>query len=159
MNSNQSSRNSDVTLSFRGSDVAALERSLEECDGSDDYVAVIHALVATRHPAAIRVLASLVDSAGPIAEESIAGLVTFGEAAIHAMRECADSLDYDMIRHSRRVLVALGDAESKQWLREDDDERIAAYLERKGFTEVAAAGVRARLNAIANETEDPGEVA
>jgi hypothetical protein len=135
------------------STVAALEHRLRDCQFSDDYVAVIRALVATRHRAAIRVLASLLDSTGPIAEESIAGLVTFGEAAIPAMRECADSLDYEMIRHGHRVLAALGDAASKQWLRDDDAERIAAYLERKGLTHVAL------WAAIANEINEEKGIA
>jgi len=51
--------------------VAALEARLDDCFVPDDYLAVIRALVATRHPAAIRVLASLLDSVGPIAERSI----------------------------------------------------------------------------------------
>jgi hypothetical protein len=149
MSTNQNNRrNSDVTFTARASDVAALERRLHECRGSDDYVAVIHALVATRHPAAIRVLASLLDSTGPIAEEAIVSLVTFGEAAIPAMRECADSLDYEMIRHAHRVLAALGDETSKQWLRDDDEERTAAYRERKGFTEHESLFLR---TVVANE--------
>jgi hypothetical protein len=118
------------------SHVAALEQRLDHCDGSEDYVAVIRALVATRDPAAIRVLASPLDSVGPIAEESIAGLLTFGAAAIPAMRECVDSLDYEMIRHGHRVLAGLGDEASEQWLHDDDAERIEAYLDRKGFCDV-----------------------
>jgi len=148
MNSNQN----PPTVTFT-SLVAALEGRLQDCIGSEDYVVVIRALVATGDPAAVRVLASLLDSTGPIAEESIAGLVTFGEAAIPAMRECVDSLDYEMIRHGHRVLAALGDDASKQWLREDDDERIAAYLERKGFSDVAWEALNA------NETDEPNEVA
>ena len=103
------------------------------CIGSEDYGTVIRALVATGDPAAIRVLASLLDSVGAIAEEAIAGLLTFGDAAIPAMRECTDSLDYDMIRHGHQVLATLGDAASVQWLRDDLAERIAAYRERLGF--------------------------
>jgi len=148
MNSNQN----PPTVTFI-SLVAALEDRLRDCIGSEDYVVVIRALVATGDPAAIRVLASLLDSTGPIAEESIAGLITFGKAAIPAMRECVDSLDYDMIRHGHRVLAALGDDASNQWLRDDDDERIAAYLERKGFSDVAWEAL------IANETDEPTEVA
>ena len=150
MNSNQNTGNVSSL-----STVATLESQLLDCRFSDDYVEVIHALVATGDRAAIRVLASLLDSTGPIAEESIAGLITFGEAAIPAMRECTDSLDYEMIRHGHRVLAELGDEASKQWLRDDDAERILAYLERKGFSELAAW----IFLLSANETDEPNEVA
>src|SRR5258708_23723039 len=133
--------------------VAALEDRLQDCIGSEDYVVVIRALVATGDPAAIRELASLLDSTGPIAEESIAGLIAFGEAAIPAMRECVDSLDYEMVRHGHRVLAALGDEASKQWLRDDDVDRMHAYLDRKGFSELAW------LFLSSNETDEPNEVA
>jgi hypothetical protein len=149
MNSNQHTGNVSSI-----STVATLERQLFDCRFSDDYVEVIRALVATGDRAAIRVLASLLDSTGPIAEESIAGLIAFGEAAIPAMRKCIDSLDYEMIRHGHRVLAALGDEGSKQWLRDDDAERIHAYLDRKGFAEEMAC-----LFLIANETAEPNEVA
>jgi hypothetical protein len=135
--------------------VAALERRLEDCIGSEDYVAVIRALVATRDPAAIRVLASLLDSTGPIAEEAIAGLITFGEAVVPAMRRCTDADDYDTIRHGRRVLAALGDAPSEEWLRADDDERMAAYLERKGWSEDLIA---LALEPIPDEADEPESV-
>jgi len=135
------------------STVTALKRRLHHCDGSEDYVAVIRALVATRDPAAIRVLASLLDSTGPIAIESIAGLLTFGEAVIPAMRKCVDSLDYDMIRHGHFVLAALGDEASKQWLREDDIDRVEAYLERRGFVDVECG------DGIANETDEEKGIA
>jgi hypothetical protein len=131
--------------------VASLKARLQGCRGSEDYLAVIRALVATRNPEAIRVLASLLDSTGPIAEESIAGLVTFGEAAIPAMRACVDSVDYDMIRHGHRVLASLGDEASAQWLRDDDEDRMAAYLERKGLS--AAESVLLRLT-IANASDE-----
>jgi hypothetical protein len=148
MSSNQNLRH--VTSICR---VAALEDRLLDCIGSEDYVAVIHALVATRDPAAIGVLASLLDSVGPIAKESIAGLLTFGDAVIPAMRECVDSLDYDMIRHGHQVLATLGDAASKQWLRDDRAECVAAYRERLGFPDLA------RGAPIGNETDRPTRVA
>jgi hypothetical protein len=131
--------------------VAALKARLEECGGSEDSVAVIRALAAMRNPAAIRVLASLLDSPGPIAEESIVGLVAFGEAAIPAMRACVNSLDYETTRHGHRVRAALGDEVSKQWLRDDDDERIAAYLEDQGLSD--AESLLLRLT-IANESHE-----
>jgi hypothetical protein len=133
--------------------VSSLEDRLPGCIGSEDYVTVIRALIATRDPAAIRVLASLLDSVGPIAEEAIAGLLTFGDVVIPAMRECTDSLDYDMIRHGHQVLATLGDAASAQWLRDDLAERIAAYLERRGLPFILLEFV------IANETDEPTQVA
>lgn len=45
--------------------VPRLERLLDRCVGSEEYVAVIRALVATRDVAAVDVLASLLDSTGP----------------------------------------------------------------------------------------------
>jgi len=146
MSSNQDSPNLSAPIS-------SLEDRLLDCVGSEDYVAVIRALVATRDPAAIRVLASLLDSVGPIAKEAIAGLLTFGDAVIPAMRECADSLDYDMIRHGHEVLAELGDEASKQWLKDDLAERIAAYRERLGFPSVLLDIF------VANETDEPTEVA
>jgi hypothetical protein len=153
-NHNNSSNNSSSNVVLPVPAVVVLEQRLDSCRFSDDYVAVIRALVATRDPAAIRVLASLLDSTGPIAEESIAGLITFGEAVVPAMRECVDSDDYEMIRHGHRVLAALGDDASTQWLRDDDEERIAAYLERKGFSDEAALLFRL---VVANEAEEADE--
>jgi len=135
--------------------VAALERRLDDCIGSEDYVVVIRALVATRKRGAIRVLASLLDSTGPIAEESIAGLVTLGATfpeVVPAMRECTDSDDYEMIRHAHRVLAALGHDASRAWLAADDHERIEAYLERKGFTSVELVE-----RILGNDTDEGGE--
>ena len=132
MSSNQNN-NSSRFVSL----VAALEDRLVDCVGSQDYVDVIHALVATGEQRAVRVLASLLDSTGPIAEESIAGLVTLAGAGcdvVPAMRKCTDSDDYEMIRHAHRVLIALGDEASKAWLKADDEERIEAFLEDKGIT-------------------------
>jgi hypothetical protein len=140
------------------SPVAALEERLLDCVGSEDYVAVIRELVATRDPEAIRVLASLLDSVGgPIIEESIAGLLTFGEAVVPAMRECVDSLDYDMIRHGHHVLAELGDEASRQWLRDDNADRMAAYLERQGVD--PDAWTELEVEAIANEADEQGESA
>jgi hypothetical protein len=147
---------SNVSTHSPRSTVDALAQRPRSCGGSEDYVAVIRARVATRDPAAIGVLASLLDSTGPIAEEAIAGLVTFGEAVVPAMRRCVDSYDYEMIRHAHRVLAALGDAASQQWLDADDEERMLAYLERKGISEVEVALL---LEAIANEDDDPEQVA
>jgi hypothetical protein len=164
MSSNRNHRN--VTSI---STVAKLERRLQRCRFSEQYVVVIRALVATGDRAAIRVLASLLDSTGPIAEESIAGLLAFGAAVIPAMRECVDSLDYEMIRHGHRVLAGLGDEASQQWVRDDDDERIAAYLERKGFSDVVFGDLIGRragstpalspFESIANDTDEAKGIA
>ncbi len=68
------------------------------------------------------------------------------------MRECVDSLDYDMIRHGHQVLATLGDAASVQWLRDDHAECIAAYRERLGFPFILLDVF------IANETDEPSRV-
>ena len=134
MKTNQSSNNVTFITS-----VARLEARLDDCIGSDDYLAVIEALVATEKKAAVRVLAELLDMSGPVAEAAIAGLVTLARHAgidvAPRMKRCADSDDYEMGRHAHRVLAELGDAESAQWLRYDDEDRIEAYLDEKGFTE------------------------
>jgi hypothetical protein len=140
--------------------VAALRDRLDDCDGSEDYVAVIRALAATRDPAAIDVLASLLDSTGPIAEQSIVSLLTFGEAAVPAMRKCVDSLDYEMIHHGHRVLAALGNEASAEWLVEDGADRDIAYLESQGVDPEAWCDfVLETLERIANETAEEDESA
>jgi hypothetical protein len=151
MSSNQNIAH--VTSATSNSRIAALVARLDDCVGSGDYVAVIRTLGATRDPAAIAPLASLLGSVGPIAEAAIAGLCSFGEAARPALRECVESLDYEMIRHGHRVLSALGDESSRRWLRDDDQERIAAYLERRGFLHILWFGP------IANETDEAKESA
>jgi hypothetical protein len=143
MSSNQKIRN--VTSL---STVTALEDRLQDCVGSKGYVTVIRALVATGDPAAIRVLASLLDSVGPIAEEAIAGLLRFGDPVIPAMRECVDSSDCDMIQHGHHVLAALGDEGSKQWLRD-----------RQEIQSPPKAGARRAFRALVNakiERRGPG---
>jgi hypothetical protein len=150
------SSNHSTKAAFRCiTSVARLERRLDDCIGSEDYVVVIRALVATRKPAAVRVLASLLDSTGPIAEESIAGLVHLGETlanVVPAMQACTDSDDYETIRHAHRVLAALGHGSSQAWIDADDRERIEAYLERKGLTSVELAE-----RIAGNETEEGDE--
>jgi hypothetical protein len=156
MSSSQNVRNVtsiSTSISTPVSGVAALAQALVDCVGSEDYVAVIRALVATGDRAAIHVLASLLDSVGPIAKEAMAGLLTFGAAATPAMRECVESLDYDMIRHGHRVLAALGDEASKQWLRDDARERVEVYLERLGFSDVKCG------DPVANETDEAKAIA
>jgi hypothetical protein len=159
MTSNQENPNNKAATVTCITSVAALERRLDDCVGSEDYVVVIRALVATRKPAAVRVLASLLGCTGPIAEESIAGLVLLGETfgqVVTAMRGCVESDDYESIRHGHRVLAALGHEESVEWLHNDDEERIGAYLESKGITEQEAELLRAL---VANGSEDEEGVA
>ena len=157
MKTNQSSNVTFITS------VARLEARLDFCGGSEEYVEVIHALVATGKKGAVRVLASLLDSTGPIAEESIKGLITLATDAgldvAPAMKKCTGSDDYEMIRHAHRVLIALGSEESREWLRADDAERIEAYLDKQGFTDEDDR-VWAKLEAgIANDADEEDGVA
>jgi HEAT repeat protein len=86
-----------------------LQRRLDGCLFSDDYVRVIRAITETQEPRAIPILASLLDSQGPIAEAAVQGLLTFGESVAPAMRRRLDHEDSDVRRHARLVLARLGD--------------------------------------------------
>ncbi len=59
------------------------------------------------------------------------------------------------------MLAKLGDELSKQWLRDDDRERIAAYLERKGLDPRVWWDLDrdASPGPIANETDEEDGVA
>jgi HEAT repeat protein len=138
------------------SSVAVLARRLDECGGSDDYVAVIHALEATGDPRAVRVLAGLLDSTGPIAEASIAALVSFGEVAVPALVACTECDDYETIRHAHRALAALGHGASTAWLAADDADRVDAYLDEKGLTRAEWDGLTPR---VANQVDEQDGVA
>jgi hypothetical protein len=116
--------------------IRALEDRLSRCRFSEEYVETIAEITATRTPRAIAVLASLLDSTGPIAEAAIEGLLSFGADALPAMRACVDSDDADMIRHGHVVLARLGDADSVRWLHADDEERAEAYLDEMGFLDL-----------------------
>jgi hypothetical protein len=155
MSTNENSKPATVTPL---SSVSALKRRLEACDFSEQYVEVIRALVATRSERAVRILAGLLDSTGPIAEESIAGLVKLareqGFDVGPAMRLCARSDDYEKIRHAHRVMAELGDEASRAWLRADDAERIEAYFDRKGFFDEDE---RRDVKALAGVANDDGE--
>lgn len=154
MSSNHNNNRRNVSARASVSALASRLRHLDRSTaGSDAYVAVVRALVATRDPAAVPVLASLLDSTGPIAAESIAGLIAFGVAAIPAMRACTESLDYETIRHAHRVLAELGDDASRKWLRDDGADRIDTFLERVGFTDVECG------EPVANEADDAKEIA
>ena len=112
---------------------ADLTDRLADCRRSADYVDTIRALAAIRDPRAIDVLAALLDSTGTIAEASIAALLSFGDAAVPAMRRCIDSDDADIIRHGHVVLAQLGDADAARWIARDDRERSDAFLESVGL--------------------------
>lgn len=157
MKTNKSSKRALATVTAISS-VTALKRRLDACAYSEQYVDVIHALVATRDERAVRILAGLLDSTGPIAEESIAGLVKLAQEEGFdvgpAMRTCAGSDDYEMIRHAHRVLAKLGDEASRAWLHADDAERIEAYLDELGFFDEDE---RRDLKELAGGANDDGE--
>ncbi|HEY3819963.1 MAG TPA: HEAT repeat domain-containing protein [Polyangiaceae bacterium] len=75
------------------------------CIGSDDYVTCIREIARMRDPDAIRVLARMLDSSGPIAVAAMDALVRFGEAAVPAMERCTRSYDGEMTRHAEQVLA------------------------------------------------------
>ena len=113
--------------------LASLERALDGCLTSTEYVVVIRKITRTRDPGAIAVLASLLDSPGPIGAAAVRGLKSFGPLAETEMRRCvAQSMDEDQIRNAHRVLAALGDAYSRRavraccWADLDDEDAIAA---------------------------------
>lgn len=118
------------------SPIGDLEELLSSCRFSEEYVETILEVTETRMPRAIAVLASLLDSPGPVAEAAIEGLVSYGADAVPAMRACVASCDADMIRHGHMVLAELGDAESVRWLKADDHERAEAYLDEMGFLDL-----------------------
>ncbi len=92
-----------------------LTRALDRCTTSTEYVVVIRKLARTQDPDAIKILASLLDSPGPVGAAAVRGLLSFGQLAETAMRRClARSMDEDQIRNAHRVLAALGDAYSER---------------------------------------------
>jgi hypothetical protein len=92
-----------------------LVRALDRCDTSTEYVDVIRRITRTEDLDAIAILASLLDSPGPVGAAAVRGLVSFGQFAESEMRRClARSMDEDQIRNAHRVLAALGDRASKR---------------------------------------------
>jgi hypothetical protein len=104
-----------------GRSVAACEARLAECEFSEDYVAVVTALVAGRKRAAVPVLAALLDSPGVVGAAAAAALVTL--SAVHdvvpSARWATGQDDYDAIRTRHTVLARLGHLASVRWLRLD----------------------------------------
>jgi hypothetical protein len=58
-----------------------LKRALEDCDTSTEYVVVIRKITRTQDPDAIKILASLLDSPGPVGAAAVQGLISFGQFA------------------------------------------------------------------------------
>ena len=95
-----------------------LVRALDRCDTSTDYVDVIRRITRTRDLDAIAILASLLDSPGPVGAAAVRGLISFGQFAESEMRRCLRlSMDEDQIRNAHRVLAALGDRYSMRAVR------------------------------------------
>jgi len=110
-----------------------LVRALDRCDTSTDYVDVIRRIARTRDLDAIAILASLLDSPGPVGAAAVRGLISFGQFAESEMRRClALSMDEDQIRNAHRVLAALGDRYSKRavnaycWADLEEEDEAAA---------------------------------
>ena len=121
-----------------------LVRALDRCDTSTDYVDVIRRIARTRDLDAIAILASLLDSPGPVGAAAVRGLISFGQFAEGEMRRClALSMDEDQIRNAHRVLAALGDRYSKRavnaycWADLEEEDEAAAKKK-------AAAGKRTK---------------
>ncbi len=91
-----------------------LADALEDCTTSTGYVRIIRKITRTQDPDAIAILASLLDSPGPVGAAAVRGLVSFGQLAEAEMRRCLDAMDEDMIRNAHRVLAALGDTYSQR---------------------------------------------
>jgi HEAT repeat protein len=110
-----------------------LVRALDRCDTSTEYVDVIRRIARTRDLDAIAILASLLDSPGPVGAAAVRGLISFGQFAEGEMRRClALSMDEDQIRNAHRVLAALGDRYSKRavnaycWADLEEEDEAAA---------------------------------
>lgn len=110
-----------------------LVRALDRCDTSTEYVDVIRRIERTGDPDAIAILASLLDSPGPVGAAAVRGLMSFGQLAESEMRRCLRlSMDEDQIRNAHRVLAALGDRYSKRavnaycWADLDEEDEAAA---------------------------------
>jgi hypothetical protein len=87
-----------------------LAESLEDCTTSTEYVRVIRRITRTQDPDAIVILASVLDTPGPVGAAAVRGLMAFGQLAESEMRRCvATGVDEDAIRNAHRVLAALGD--------------------------------------------------
>jgi hypothetical protein len=92
-----------------------LADSLEDCTTSTEYVRVIRRITRTQDPDAIVILASVLDTPGPVGAAAVRGLKAFGQLAEGEMRRCvATGVDEDAIRNAHRVLAALGDRASKR---------------------------------------------
>ena len=121
-----------------------LAESLEDCTTSTEYVRVIRRITRTQDPDAIVLLASVLDTPGPVGAAAVRGLMAFGHLAMSEMRRCvANGVDEDAIRNAHRVLAALGDRAAKRavsahcWA---DLEEEAAAEEQAAAEKCAVAG-------------------
>jgi hypothetical protein len=120
-------------MNMTNKNLKKLTRALDRCTTSTEYVVVIRKIARTQDPDAIAILASLLDSPGPVGAAAVRGLLSFGQFAESAMRRCvAESMDEDQIRNAHRVLAALGDAYSTRavsahcWADLDEEDAITA---------------------------------
>jgi HEAT repeat protein len=127
------------------SNLQKLADRLEDCITSTEYVRAIRRITRTQDPDAIAILASLLDTPGPVGAAAVRGLIAFGQFAEREMRRCvAEGVDEDAIRNAHRVLAALGDRGSKRavsakcWA---DLEEEAAMHEAAAQTSTADASV------------------
>ena len=80
-------------MTMTNKNLKKLTRALDRCTTSTEYVDVIRKITRTQDPDAIEVLASLLDSPGPVGAAAVRGLISFGQFAEGEMRRCLAQLD------------------------------------------------------------------
>jgi hypothetical protein len=122
-----------------------LADSLEDCTTSTESVRVIRRIARTNDPDAIVLLASVLDTPGPVGEAAVHGLLSFGQLAMTEMRRCvAGGVDEEAIRNAHRVLAALGDRASKRAV----SAHCWADLEEEAAAEERAAARQSAINDV-----------
>jgi hypothetical protein len=113
--------------------VKVLRRRLDRSVSSEDCVRTVRALARTADPAAVPVLASLLECPGAVGRAAVQALLTFPRAVVEpAMRECLEALEEEIVRNAYRVLAAFGDVRSRRamhavcWADFEESERIDA---------------------------------
>jgi HEAT repeat protein len=96
------------------SSIRTLSARLADTFDNAKLLRIIDALAETRDPAAVPVLATVLDTPGPVGRAAVQALIRFGDAAVPTMRECLEAMDEDTIRNAHRVLAALGDIVSAE---------------------------------------------